>query len=476
MNQASDGQFGIVVFGASGDLARRKVLPAIGAVAPSGVRVVGAGRSALSSFDFQRLVAETTGKDELAASARWVRLDYGDAGTYAGLREVLQGRPAVYYLATPPTTFSDILAALASSGLVRRGDASRVVVEKPLGEDAASARALDGQLDALFEESQVYRIDHYLAKDTVQNILAFRFSNQLFEPAWNRSEIDHIQITAAEDIDVGRRAGYYDRSGAVRDVVQNHLLQVLTLVTMEPPATFNPRDIRRAKTELLRAVRPIDPAEAVRGQYAGYREAEGVAPDSRRETFAAAAVRIENWRWQGVPIFLRAGKALPRQLTEVVIRLRDAPHLRLDDQRVSCVPTLIFLRIQPHEEVLVRIGAKRPGPRFEIIPAGLELRYAALSDRPLPDAYENVFSDVLAGGHTVFPGPREIERSWEIVDPLLERWERSGSPEPYARGSWGPAAADELIARLCGGRWITSGEDAGAAGRPLAASGSGGNR
>ena len=461
MTQASDGLC-IVVFGASGDLAQRKVLPAIGAVAPPGrVGVVGAGRSEFSRSDFQRLVAETTRSDELAAGAVWVRLDYGDAGSYAGLREALAGRPAVYYLATPPSTFSAILGALAGSGLAKRGDGSRIVVEKPFGEDAASARALNSQLDALFDESQIYRIDHYLAKDTVQNILAFRFSNELFEPVWSRSVVSQIQVTAAEDLDVGRRAGYYDHVGAVRDVIQNHVLQILALVAMEPPVTFNPSDIRMAKTQLLRAVAPIDPADAVRGQYVGYTEAEGVPPDSRRETFAAAAVKILNWRWQDVPIFLRAGKALPRQLTEVVIRLRDAPHLRLDDQQLTCVPTLIFIRLQPHEEVVIRIGAKRPGASFEIVPAALELRYAALAHGALPDAYENVFGEVLTGGHSVFPGPDEIVRSWEIVDPLLSSWEEIGSPEPYARGSWGPTAADDLISRLPEGRWITSGQVAG---------------
>jgi glucose-6-phosphate 1-dehydrogenase len=273
--------------------------------------------------------------------------------------------------------------------------------------------------------------------------------------------IDHIQITAAEDLDVGRRAGYYDHFGAVRDMIQNHVLQILSLVAMEPPTTFNPVDIRRAKTELLRAIRPIDPADAVRGQYAGYAETEGVAPGSRRETFAAAGVRIENWRWQGVPIFLRTGKALRRQLTEVVIRFRNAPHLRLDDLEVASIPTLIFIRLQPHEEVLIRIGAKRPGGQFQLVPAGLELRYASLASGQLPDAYVNVFNEVLTGGHTVFPGPREIERSWEIVDPLLDTWEKGGRPDPYARGSWGPGAADDLIGRLGGGRWITSGEEAG---------------
>jgi hypothetical protein len=296
----------IVVFGASGDLASRKVLPAVGAVAPQArLHVVGAGRSDLTGEPFRRLVGDTTGSADLAAGAEWVRLDYGDPGTYAALRPALRGDAAVYYLATPPNTFSPILSALASSGLAHRGDGSRVVLEKPLGRDEATAHELNQQLAALFDESQVYRIDHYLAKDTVQNLLACRFSNALFEAVWNRLYIESIEITAAEDLDVGRRAGYYDHYGAVRDMVQNHVLQILSLIAMDPPTTLNALDIRDAKTRLLRAVRPLDSSTAVRGQYEGYLDAGDVAPGSRRETYAAALVAIDNWRWQGVPIFVR---------------------------------------------------------------------------------------------------------------------------------------------------------------------------
>jgi glucose-6-phosphate 1-dehydrogenase len=452
----------IVIFGASGDLASRKVLPAVGAVASQQrLHVVGAGRSDLSEEQFRRLVGDTTGRADLAAAADWVRLDYGDPGTYAGLRQAMRGRAAVYYLATPPNTFSPILSALASSGLAHRGDGSRIVVEKPLGENEATAHELNQQLAAMFDEAQVYRIDHYLAKDTVQNVLAFRFSNALFEAVWSRLYIGSIQITAAEDLDVGRRAGYYDHYGAVRDMVQNHVLQILALIAMEPPTTFDAPDVRDAKTRLLRAVRPLDPSTTVRGHYEGYLEAEGVAPGSRRETYAAGLVAIDNWRWQGVPIFLRTGKALPRSVTEAVIRFREAPQLELDGRPVPCIPTLLVIRIQPHEEVALRIGAKVPGAHFELVPAGLRLEYGRLARGPLPDAYENVFAEVLEGGHSVFPGPEEIERAWQIVDPLLASWEREGSPLPYARGTWGPAEADALVAAHGGGHWTTSGDEPG---------------
>ena len=456
----------LVIFGASGDLAQRKILPSLRRFANRDgmpLRVVGVGRTAQSTAHFRDVVRKSSGSQRLAATAEWARLDYKTQATFSGLKKLLSGSGSViFYLATPPETFSDIIRVLGQSGLTTRGDpARRIVVEKPLGHDLESARKLDAQLAKAFEETQIFRIDHYLAKDTVQNVLAFRFSNSLFEPVWNRNLVETIQITAAEREGIGKRAGYYDQTGAVRDIIQNHVLQLLALVTMEPPTTFDAEYVRRAKRAALRAMSPINPGYAVRGQYIGYLDEEAVANDSRRETYAAARLSIENWRWDGVPIFVRTGKALQRRVTEVVIKLRDAPHLRIGGNRQRGIPSLIVIRIQPDEGITIRIGAKRPGTRFEMVPAGMKLDYKGLTRAPLPDAYENVLSEVLAGGHSAFPGAEEIELQWEIVDPLIKAWESEGHPEPYARGSWGPQAADDLVASGGGGRWIVSGDEPG---------------
>jgi glucose-6-phosphate 1-dehydrogenase len=456
----------LVIFGASGDLAQRKILPSLKRlVSRDGLplRIIGAGRAAQSTTHFRDIVRKKGGSQRLAATAEWVKLDYRSKATFTGLTKLLaDASSVVFYLATPPETFSDIIRALGQSRLATRGDPTRrIVVEKPLGHDLESARKLDAQLAKAFEEQQIFRIDHYLAKDTVQNVLAFRFSNSLFEPVWNRNLVETIQITVAEEEGIGKRAGYYDQTGAVRDVIQNHMLQLLALVTMEPPTTFDAEYVRRAKRAALRAMSPINPASAVRGQYAGYLDEMAVDNDSRRETYAAARLSIENWRWDGVPIFIRTGKALKRRVTEVVIKLRDAPHLRIGGNRQRGIPSLIVIRIQPDEGITIRIGAKRPGTRFEMVPAGMKLNYKGLTKAPLPEAYENVLSEVLAGGHSAFPGAEEIELQWEIVDPLLKAWELEGHPEPYARGTWGPQAADDLVAGDGGGRWIVSGDEPG---------------
>jgi glucose-6-phosphate 1-dehydrogenase len=458
----------LVIFGASGDLAQRKILPSLKRLASREamtIRIIGVGRAAQSTTHFRDIVRKSSGSPRLAATAEWVKVDYRSQATFASLKKLLNGAGSViFYLATPPETFSHIIRGLGHSRLTTKGDLTRrIVVEKPLGHDLDSARKLNAQLAKAFEEQQIFRIDHYLAKDTVQNVLAFRFSNSLFEPVWNRNLVETIQITAAEKEGIGKRAGYYDQTGAVRDIIQNHVLQLLALVTMEPPTTFDADYVRRAKRAALRAMSPINPASAVRGQYIGYLEEEGVADDSRRETYAAARLSIENWRWDGVPIFVRTGKTMHRRVTEVMIKLRDAPHLRIGGNRQRGIPSLIVIRIQPDEGITIRIGAKRPGTRFEMVPAGMRLDYKALTRAPLPDAYENVLSEVLAGGHTAFPGAEEIELQWEIVDQLIRAWESDGHPEPYARGSWGPQAADDLVSAGGGGRWIVSGDEPGTA-------------
>jgi glucose-6-phosphate 1-dehydrogenase len=458
----------LVIFGASGDLAQRKILPSLKRLATrdsTPLRVIGVGRAGQSTAHWREIVKKRSGSQRLAATAEWVKLDYRTQATFAGLKKLLTGSSSVvFYLATPPETFSDIIRGLGHSGVATKGNPTRrIVVEKPLGHDLDSARKLNAQLAKAFEEMQIFRIDHYLAKDTVQNVLAFRFSNSLFEPVWNRNLVETIQITVAEEEGIGKRAGYYDQTGAMRDVIQNHMLQLLALVTMEPPTTFDPEYVRRAKRAALRATSPISPASAVRGQYVGYLDEEAVANDSRRETYVAARLSIENWRWDGVPIFVRTGKALERRVTEIVIKLRDAPHLRIGGNRQRGIPSLIVIRVQPDEGITIRIGAKRPGTRFEMVPAGMRLDYKALSRAPLPEAYENVLSEVLAGGHSAFPGAEEIELQWEIVDPLLKAWESDGHPEPYQRGSWGPQAADDLVAAGGGGRWIVSGDEPGTA-------------
>jgi glucose-6-phosphate 1-dehydrogenase len=456
----------LVIFGASGDLAQRKILPSLKRLASPGgmeLRVIGAGRTAQSTAQFRDIVKKRSLSQRLAATAEWVRVDYKSHATFAGLKKLVAGAEhVIFYMATPPETAGDIIRTLSQAKLTSKGDPTRrIVMEKPLGHDLESARKLNEQLAKAFAEQQIFRIDHDLAKDTVQNVLAFRFSNSLFEPVWNRNLVETIQITVAEKEGIGKRAGYYDQTGAVRDIIQNHMLQLLALVTMEPPTTFDAEYVRRAKRAALRAMSPINPGLAVRGQYIGYLDEEAVANDSRRETYVALRVSIENWRWDGVPIFLRTGKALQRRVTEVVIRLRDAPHLRIGGNRQRGVPSLIVIRIQPDEGITIRIGAKRPGTRFEMVPAGMKLDYKGLTKAPLPEAYENVLSEVLAGGHSAFPGAEEIELQWEIVDPLIKSWEAEGHPEPYVSGSWGPQAADDLVSAGGGGRWIVSGDEPG---------------
>jgi glucose-6-phosphate 1-dehydrogenase len=376
----------------------------------------------------------------------------------------------VFYLATPPTAVETIVQALSAAGLAGHPGRGRIVVEKPFGEDLASARALNRTLRAAFDESQIYRIDHYLGKETVQNILALRFANALFEPVWNRRYIDHVQITVAETVGVEERGDYYDRSGALRDMIQNHLLQVLCLIAMEPPVRMDANEIRNKKVDVLRAIRPIAPSEvarvAVRGQYGAgtidgqpvpaYRAEPGVTATSWTETFAAVQLFPENWRWQDVPFYLRTGKRLPAKVSEISIQFRPVPHQSFPPKAVEhWQPNRLILRIQPEEGILLRFQAKHPGPIMHLDPVDMLFSYTQTFQAAPPDAYETLLLDVMRGDATLFMRDDQVEAAWEVVMPILEAWRETAAPEfpNYAAGSWGPDEADALLARD-GRRWM----------------------
>lgn len=473
----------VVIFGASGDLTRRKLLPALGNLYAQGRlspgAVVGAARSPMDDDAFrQRIAAEGCAELLGSASIRYVTGGYDDPATYQRLREVLQaleetdatGINRLFYLATPPEAFEDIVAGLAGAGLdaARPGGFSRLVVEKPYARDLASARHLDTVVHASFDESQVFRIDHYLAKETVQNLLALRFANSIFQPIWDRSWVDHVQITVAETIGVEGRGGFYERAGAMRDIMQNHVLQVLALALMEPPASFAPEAVRNEKVKLLESIRIPTEEEidrfAVRGQYSrggtpaehmfGYREEPGVDPLSRTETFAALRLMVDNWRWAGVPFYVRTGKRLARRVTEVVLQFQRPPHLPIPTEQLEDLePDALILRIQPEEGITLRFGAKIPGHRFRVRSASMEFSYENSFSEESPEAYERLLYDALIGDPTLFIRSDEVERSWSIVDPIIERWENGSDPIPfYEASSWGPVESDQLLARDCR-RW-----------------------
>jgi glucose-6-phosphate 1-dehydrogenase len=485
----------VVIFGASGDLTQRKLVPALynlrhdGLLADGGA-LVGFARRPKSDEQFRaemragaaahsRTPIDAAAWDAFAANMRYHQSDFDDPAGYAGLRALLdeldQARGAapgagnrLFYLATPPEAYPTIVARLGEAGLNgpppshREGAGwTRIIIEKPFGRDLTSAQALNSHVLGAFDESQVYRIDHYLGKETVQNILTFRLGNSIFEPLWNRRYIDHVQILVAEKIGVEGRGGYYDSAGAIRDMIQNHMLQVLALTAMEPPAAFTATAVRNEKVKALQAIRPIAAEETgaytVRGQYTDYRSEKGVAPGSRTETYVALKLAIDNWRWSGVPFYLRTGKALPERLTEVAITFKPPPltlfahgsHAGHSSPEGVMEPNVLALRIQPNEGIALRIGLKPPGSAIRLQPVDLGFHYGEGFGAAAPEAYERLLLDAILGDATLFIRRDEVEAAWALVTPIMEGWAAGHAPKPapYWPGSWGPDAADTLIAQ-----------------------------
>jgi glucose-6-phosphate 1-dehydrogenase len=482
----------LVIFGASGDLARRKLLPALYNLAhdralPGHFYLVGVARREKSHEDFRAECEQairsfsrrTPDEDVLKAlleDVRYVPGLFDDAAAYRRLGKVLDGfdRDAgeelnrAFYLSTAPEFFPVIVEELGASKLAHHEGADvRVIIEKPFGRSLEEARELNRRVLAIFDESQVFRIDHYLGKETVQNLLAFRFANGMFEPLWNRNYIDYIQITAAEDLGIGTRAGYYDQAGALRDLIQNHMLQLLCQVAMEPPVSFVADEVRNEKVKVLQAILPPTaeqvPEMAVRGQYGaghsggedvpGYLQEEGIPEDSTTETYAALRLEVDNWRWAGVPFYIRTGKRLARKVTEIAVTLKPVPHLAFSqDGSLGVQPNQLVLTIQPNEGVSLRLGAKIPGTRMIIRPVNMEFLYGTSFLSQSPEAYERLITDAMRGDATLFTRDDEVEAQWEICDPILRTWAQTSAPLPqYEAGSQGPAEVAGLM--RAGQRW-----------------------
>ena len=489
----------VVIFGASGDLTKRKLLPALWSLGRQGLlsggfSVVGASRTPMTHEEFRAAMKDAVqnfGEDGAPDPQVWSSFqgglyyhptDTSKLDSYKSLAALLahidQERGTsgnrLFYLSTPPSLYSDIVRLLGEAGLNRspmlngRQGWTRIIVEKPFGHDLPSARKLNRDVLGVFSEDQVYRIDHYLGKETVQNIMVMRFANGIFEPLWNQKYIDHVQITAAESIGVEGRGGYYEQAGAFRDMLQNHLFQVFALVAMEPTASFDANAIRDEKTKVLHAVRPftVDDVDgmAVRGQYGegstngkrvkGYRQEDNVSPTSSTETYAALRLLIDNWRWAQVPFYLRSGKRLPKRVTEVAIQFKNAPHLVFKNTNTSALePNSLIIRIQPDEGISLRICAKLPGQAIQIRPVQMDFQYGSSFGKRSPEAYERLLLDAMLGDPTLFARGDFVDLSWELVTPIIDAWRRPAQGFPnYEAGTWGPRAADELLERE-GRRW-----------------------
>jgi glucose-6-phosphate 1-dehydrogenase len=476
----------LVIFGATGDLARRKLLPALYNLAHEGAlperfHLVGVARREKAHEDYRSECEEAIRRfsrrspdpdvlGRLLEHVRYVPGTFDDAHVYERLGKTLDSFDEhveaplnrLFYLSTAPAFFPVIVSALGEHSLCRHEGAEvRVIVEKPFGTSLDEARALNRCVLDVFEETQIFRIDHYLGKETVQNLMAFRFANGMFEPLWNRNYIDQVQITAAEDIGIGTRAGYYDHAGALRDLIQNHMLQLLCHVAMEPPVQFTADEVRNEKVKVLQAIDPLTPEQvpemAVRAQYAaghsggddvpGYLSEEGIPRDSKTETYAALRLEVDNWRWAGVPFYLRTGKRLARQVTEIAVTLKPVPHLAFSEEgSLGVLPNQLIMTLQPNEGVSLRLGAKIPGTRMMIRPVHMEFMYGTSFLSQSPEAYERLITDAMRGDATLFTRDDEVEAQWRICDPILSAWAQDSQPLPqYEAGSQGPAEASEIM-------------------------------
>jgi glucose-6-phosphate 1-dehydrogenase len=480
------GPCGLVIFGVTGDLARKKLMPAVydltnRGLLPPGFALTGFARRDWATQDFAQIVHDSVKEHartpfreatwrQLSEGIRFVQGTFDDDDAFDRLRDTVEeldasrgtGGNHAFYLSVPPSAFPVVCKQLARSGLSQPEDGTwrRVVIEKPFGHDLQSARELNDIVSTVFRPDDIFRIDHYLGKETVQNLLALRFANQLYEPIWNAHYVDHVQITMAEDIGIGGRAGYYDGIGAARDVIQNHLLQLLALTAMEEPASFEASSLTAEKIKVLSAVRlPRDIGKhTARGQYAagwqggekvvGYLEEEGFNPESTTETFAAIRVDIDNRRWAGVPFYLRTGKRLGRRVTEIAVVFKRAPHLPFESTATEELgKNALVIRVQPDEGVTLRFGAKVPGTAMEVRDVTMDFGYGHAFTESSPEAYERLILDVLLGDPPLFPRHEEVELSWKVLDPITEYWAGKGRPEEYRYGTWGPESADTMMAR-----------------------------